>query len=98
MSLLPLVLLRGRVLANAYTGDAYKLGRPLGMGGFGMAFRARQIRGRPRRSEAVCLKVAIEPHAWQREAYFGDLLDGVEGALAIHDSFAAFPGKGTAPL
>ena len=30
------------------------------------------------------------PDAWHREAYFGQLLQGVSRAVAIHDSFAAF--------
>jgi serine/threonine protein kinase len=88
----------GTIVTNTTKGHAYRIGKRLGVGGFGAAYRARQVRGTPRLAGTVCLKVSAEPDAWHREAYFGQLLDGVRGTVAIHDSFAAFPpeGAGTA--
>jgi eukaryotic-like serine/threonine-protein kinase len=37
------------------------------------------------------LKVAGEPRAWHREAYFGDLLKEESGIVRVHESFAWVP-------
>ncbi len=80
----------GTVLTNAPTGRAYRLGKPLGAGGAGAAYIARQVLGRPRLRGTLCVKVSLRPEAWHREAYFGQLLAGVARAITIHDSFATF--------
>jgi serine/threonine protein kinase len=44
------------------------------------------------------LKVAVEPKAWHREAYFGELLKDESGVVRVHESFAWMDSAATKPL
>lgn len=80
----------GDKVINPPANRAYRVGRPLGEGAFGAAYRVTQVAGRPKFPGSLCLKIAATPHAWHREAYFGQLLRDVSRAIAVHDSFATF--------
>jgi serine/threonine protein kinase len=75
--------------------------RLLGGGGFGSAYQVSQSGVRRKCATNLCLKVAALPEAWHREAYFGQLLQGVSRSIAVIDSFATFvaaPGAKPLPL
>jgi len=100
LELHPSRVVPGTRLRNVPLGYEYEVGRLLGAGGFGTAYIARQVAGRPRQKGRLCLKITETPEAWHCEAYFGQLLGGVAGAIAVHDSFAALqpaPGVPTTP-
>jgi hypothetical protein len=46
------------------------------------------VAGGDRLPTKCVLKVASEPRAWHREAYFGDLLKNESGIVRVHESFA----------
>ncbi len=88
----------GTVVRSARTGRAYTVGPLLGEGGFGAAY-AVTASGTDLADVALCLKVAVDPEAWHREAYFGTLLVGEPCAIQVLESFAWFPGgRDSAPL
>lgn len=77
---------RGRTVESPITGRRYKVGAPLGEGGFGQVFRARVVRPqRPRRE--VCLKITTDQAEWHRETYFAELLRGQRRVIQIEESF-----------
>jgi serine/threonine protein kinase len=81
----------GLLVRNAITGRQYRVGQPLGAGGFGAVYQAVHVTGgRPLPAKCV-LKVAAEPRAWHREAYFGDLLKEESGVVQVYESFAWVP-------
>jgi serine/threonine protein kinase len=79
----------GEIVADD-SGRRYRVRTLLGTGGFGAAYQVTQVGRGLKFTGKLCLKVAAHPDAWHREAYFGRLLDGVRGAIAVHDSFATF--------
>lgn len=81
----------GEVVVNLNARQTYRIEAPLGQGGFGATYRA-TVEGDSRSTDEVCLKIATEPEAWHREAYFGQLLNGAPRAIAVHDSFALVHG------
>jgi hypothetical protein len=80
----------GTVVHDHVNGCSYRVLELLGRGGCGAAYKVVELRGNEYRESAnlFCLKVAVKPHAWHHEAYFGDLLRRVEGVLSVHASFA----------
>jgi len=87
----------GLVVENQLSGRAYRIGMPLGAGGFGAVYRVSQVAG-PRIPTACVLKVALQPAAWQREAYFGELLKGEPAVVRMYESFAWIPRVDAKPL
>jgi len=87
----------GLVIQNAFRGSAYRVGMPLGAGGFGAVYRVSQTAG-PRIPTACVLKVTLEPTAWHREAYFGDLLKNEPAVVRMYESFAWMPPGDSRPL
>lgn len=92
-------LTSGLVVRNAISGRQYRVGEPLGAGGFGAVYQATHVGGGERLPTRCVLKVASEPRAWHREAYFGDLLKNESGVVRVHESFAWMPrGADARPL
>jgi serine/threonine protein kinase len=87
----------GLLVRNALSGRQYRVGELLGSGGFGAVYRVRVAGGDPLPGQCV-LKVAVEPRAWHREAYFGDLLKDESGVVRVHESFAWMDPAGSKPL
>ena len=76
-----------RVIQSPVTGVRYKVGAPLGEGGFGRAYRATEL-GRFRRPvREVCLKATSDQASWHREAYFGELFQQSRRVIRLYDSF-----------
>jgi serine/threonine protein kinase len=86
----------GLVVRSALTGRQYRVGELLGAGGFGAVYAVDHVAGGKRLPTKCVLKVAGEPRAWHREAYFGDLLKDETGVVQIHESFAWMPGGAAA--
>jgi serine/threonine protein kinase len=82
------ILPKGSQVTNLTTGAAYRVGKRLGYGGFGAVYQVTQTRPSEKFRGKLCLKIAVHPKAWHREAYFGELLTGVARAIAVYDSFA----------
>ena len=78
----------GLLVRNALSGRQYRVGEPLGTGGFGAVYRVEHVSGGEALPTKCVLKVASEPRAWHREAYFGDLLKDESGVVRVHESFA----------
>jgi hypothetical protein len=81
----------GQLVRNSLSGRQYRVGEPLGAGGFGAVYRVVHIAGGEPLPTKCVLKVASEPRAWHREAYFGDLLKDESGVVRVHESFAWAP-------
>ena len=84
------LLQAGDIVRSPSSGLEYRIGRPLGQGGFGQVFLASR-RGRsadvPR---DVCIKVSTHTDAWVREAYFGLLLGEHPRAIRVYEHFPLF--------
>lgn len=85
----------GLLVRNTISGRQYRVGEPLGEGGFGAVYQAAHVNGGEPLPAKCVLKVAREPRAWHREAYFGDLLKDESGVVQVYESFAWVP-RGTA--
>src|SRR6476646_2444149 len=84
---LPPLLEPAQVVASPETGLQYEVKRLLGQGGFGQVYLTAR-RGRSAVVPAmVCIKVSARIDGWQREAYFGQLLDGHARAIRVYDRF-----------
>ena len=81
----------GLVVRSAVSHRRYRVGDLLGAGGFGAVYAATHIDGGERLPTPCVLKVASEPKAWHREAYFGELLKEESGIVRVHESFAWIP-------
>lgn len=81
----------GVLVRSAISGREYRVGEPLGVGGFGAVYQATHVRGGQPLPTKCVLKIAGEPRAWHREAYFGDLLKNESGVVRVHESFAWIP-------
>jgi len=89
----------GRVVHSTVSSRQYQVGERLGAGGFGAVYRVVQLAGPEPLPLELCLKVAVVPEAWHREAYFGELLAGVAQVIQVHESFAWIRrGKNARPL
>jgi hypothetical protein len=82
------ILPKGAQLINLTTGGVYRIVKKLGQGGFGAVYQVAQSVPAPKFPGKLCLKIAAHPEDWHREAYFGQLLEGVARAIAVYDSFA----------
>lgn len=87
----------GLLVLNALSGRQYRVGELLGSGGFGAVYRVQVASGDPLPGQCV-LKVAVEPRAWHREAYFGDLLKDESGVVRVYESFAWMDSGTSKPL
>lgn len=86
-------------MRSAISGRQYRVGEPLGAGGFGAVYRVLHVSGGKRLPTECVLKVAGEPRAWHHEAYFGDLLKDESGVVQVYESFAWVPaGAASKPL
>jgi serine/threonine-protein kinase len=81
------LLAPGDVVQSPETDLQYRVERPIGAGGFGQAYLARRIGRSGRIPTLVCLKVSTRMDGWVREAYFGQVLDGHERAIAVLEAF-----------
>ena len=81
----------GLLVRSAISGRQYRVGEPLGTGGFGAVYEVTHVAGGEPLPTKCVLKVASEPRAWHREAYFGDLLQDESGIVRVHESFAWVP-------
>jgi hypothetical protein len=81
----------GLLVRSAISRRQYRVGEPLGSGGFGAVYRVTHVAGGELLPTKCVLKVASEPRAWHREAYFGDLLKNESGVVRVHESFAWMP-------
>jgi hypothetical protein len=88
---------RGRMPVGpaAMAGEiAYDIGPVIGRGGFGVAHKAVRRSIRTGATQPCCVKF-IEPAAissWHREAYFGELLEGVPHVIQVLDTFVHLEG------
>jgi serine/threonine-protein kinase len=81
------LLAAGQLVTSPHTGLRYRIEALVGRGGFGQAFRARRLGYSARVPEVVCIKASLRIDGWVREAYFGQVLDGDERAIQVHDAF-----------
>jgi serine/threonine protein kinase len=81
------LLLPQQVVASPETGLQYRIDSFLGQGGFGQAYLA--TRTRPSRTVPRIVAVKASEHigGWVREAYFGQLLEGLPRAIRVFDAF-----------
>jgi serine/threonine-protein kinase len=84
----------GELLRGPETALAYRVGRPIGAGGFGQAFLARRVGRSALVPEVVCVKISTRSDGWIREAYFGQVLDGHDRAIRVYDAFPHAGGDG----
>lgn len=82
----------GQIVASVETGLSYRIGRPLGEGGFGQAYLATRLGPGGAVPETVCIKVSTKQDGWLREAYFGLLLHADPRAIAVFDAFPVADG------
>jgi hypothetical protein len=85
-----LQLRSGLVVRNAFSGREYRVGKRLGVGGFGAVYQVTQIAG-PELPGMCVLKVSADTKGWHQEAYFGELLKDASGVVRVHESFACVP-------
>lgn len=72
----------GREVTDPESGLSYKIQELLGRGGFGVAYRCLDPRGK-----TCCLKFTKEQESWHTEAYMGRLLRGQARVLQVYDTF-----------
>ncbi|MGE0813272.1 MAG: protein kinase [Vicinamibacterales bacterium] len=82
------------VLTSVESGLRYRVGPPLGEGGFGQAYLAVRMGKSTRVPGMVCVKVSTKQDGWLREAYFGLLLHQHPRAVAVFDAFPVVDGGG----
>lgn len=89
-----LLLLPGETIESSESGLAYRIEQLLGEGGFGQVYLATRCRPSSRVPESICIKASPHIDAWLREAYFGQLLQGHQRAIAVYDVFPLFRSTG----
>jgi serine/threonine protein kinase len=80
-------LKEGRIVTSSSSRRLYRVGRPLGSGGFGRAYHAVRLSRNQRPMEEVCLKTTRDAASWHREAYFGELFGFSRRVIHMYDSF-----------
>lgn len=88
------LLLPQQVVTSPETRLQYRVDSFLGQGGFGQAYLATRL-GRSRAvPPVVALKASQRIDGWLREAYFGQLLEGLPRAIRVFDAFPLTHGDG----
>jgi serine/threonine-protein kinase len=75
------------IVQSMESGLSYRIGRLLGVGGFGQVFLASRQGHSDAVPETVCIKVSTRQDGWLREAYFGQLLQDHPRAVRVYDTF-----------
>src|SRR5690606_18180348 len=83
-------LAKGRIVKSPVTERRYRIGKVIGTGGYGKAYRALDLTNRA----AVCLKYTFDQLSWHRESYFGELLRRNPRVIQIYDSFPVMAKSG----
>jgi len=65
----------------------YRVARLLEDGGFGQVYLARRVGAVSGVPATICIKPRARMDGWVREAYFGQLLDGLPRAIRVFDAF-----------
>jgi serine/threonine protein kinase len=81
------LLYNGQIVLSVESGLSYRIGRLLGIGGFGQVFLAIRQGTSDTVPETVCIKVSTRQDGWLREAYFGQLLQDHPRAVRVYDAF-----------
>ncbi len=88
------LLLPQQVVTSPESRLQYRIDSFLGQGGFGQAYLATRI-GRSRSvPHVVAMKASEHIDGWLREAYFGQLLEGLPRAIRVFDAFPLTRGDG----
>ncbi|MGE5412683.1 MAG: serine/threonine protein kinase [Syntrophomonadaceae bacterium] len=88
------LLLPQQVVTSPESRLQYRIDSFLGQGGFGQAYLATRI-GRSRAvPRVVAMKASEHIDGWLREAYFGQLLEGLPRAIRVFDAFPLSRGDG----
>lgn len=80
-------LAAGAVIQSPESGLQYRIDRMLGEGGFGQAYLADRLGRSAEVPAQVCIKASPRIDGWLREAYFGQVLEGLERAIRVYDAF-----------
>jgi serine/threonine protein kinase len=81
------LLVAPEMVTSPETGLQYRIGRLLGVGGFGQVYLADRLGRSKTVPQRVCVKVSTRIDGWLREAYFGQLLDAHPRAIRVYDTF-----------
>ena len=88
------LLRHGQVVGSVESGLSYRVGKPLGQGGFGQVYLATREGASDDVPDTVCIKVSTRQDGWLREAYFGNLLHDQRQAVRLYDAFPFFGREG----
>src|SRR5262245_33820087 len=75
------------VLSSPESRLEYRIGEPLGEGGFGQVYLAERQGLSAKVARVVCVKASRRMDGWLREAYFGQVLDGHPRAIRVYEAF-----------
>src|SRR3977135_1765015 len=81
------LLLPQQVVASPETGLEYRIDSFLRQGGVGQAHPAARVRPSRTVPRIVAVKASEHIDGWVREAYFGQLLEGLPRAIRVFDAF-----------
>ena len=81
------LLLPQQVVTSPETKLDYRIDSFLGQGGFGQAYLATRLGRSSTVPAVVAIKASEHIDGWVREAYFGQLLDGLPRAIRVFDAF-----------
>lgn len=73
----------GILIESEYADGTYELDEMLGIGGFGIAYKALNLTT----NDNVCLKITAHQDSWHQEAYYGSLLRGNARTIQMLDRF-----------
>lgn len=90
----------GTLVSSHVNGRRFRVKKFLGVGGFGATYRVSEVAGTANsQNPEYCLKITGEPTGWYREAYFGDMLNGISRVIQVYEAFAWVPnGRDRKPL
>jgi serine/threonine protein kinase len=83
-----------QVVLSPETGARYRVGRLIGIGGYGQVYLSKCVAPSPGVPDVLCIKISPYIDAWLREAYFGQLLEKHPRAIQVFDRFALMPPQG----